>query len=89
MTNALVEIGLFSVTVVLGLIGYPIWAAGIMIAFSAAWWAFVHHARFGNMLKAGPLKAIGSLVVALVVVAVAHLIAYGLGSAFHGLMGLK
>lgn len=89
MTNALVEIGLFSVSVVLALIGYPIWVVGIMVGVSAAWWAFVHLARFGVMLRTGPFTAMGRLLMALVVIAVAHIIAYGLGYMFHGILGLK
>jgi hypothetical protein len=89
MTNALVEIGLISVTVVLGLIGLPIWVVAMMVGVSSAWWVIVHHKRFAAMLATAAGKAIGSVLVALLVMVFAHLIAYGVGGAFHSILGLK
>jgi hypothetical protein len=88
MTNALVEIGLISVSVVLGLMGFPIWIVAVMIGVSSLWWAIVHHKRFSAMLEAGALGAIGSLAVAFVVLGFGHFVGYGLGGAFHKILGL-
>lgn len=89
MTNGMVEIGLISVSVVLGLIGLPIWVIGVMVAVSLLWWAFVHHIRFAGMLKAGPVRALGNFVLALFVMALGHAFGFILGGAFHAIMGLK
>jgi hypothetical protein len=88
MTNALVEIGLISVSVVLGLIGQPIWVVAVIVGVSGLWWGFVHHKRFAAMVKAGPAGAIGSLALALAVMGIGHLVGFGLGGAFHKILGL-
>jgi hypothetical protein len=89
MTNGLVEIGLISITVILAIAGFSIWVVAIMVGVSASWWGIVHHRRFANLVSATPAKAIGSLVVALLVMGFAHLVGFGLGGAFHAILGLK
>lgn len=88
MTNALIEIGLISVSVVLGIIGLPIWIIAVMVCVSLSWWGFVHHARFARMVEADPLGALGSLVLALLAMTLGHSIGYGLGYIFHSILGL-
>jgi hypothetical protein len=87
MTNGLVEIGLVSVSIVLGILALPAWVIGAMVGMSLAWWGFVHHARFGAMLKAGPAGALGTLLLTLVVMGIGHAIGYGFGRALHAVLG--
>jgi hypothetical protein len=89
MTNAIIEVGLISVSVVLGLIGSPIWVVAVMVGVSLAWWGYVHHARLWTMVRSGDLRALGSFVTALALMILGHSVGFGLGGAFHAIMRLS
>jgi hypothetical protein len=89
MTNAMVEIGLISVSVVLSLIGLPAGVIGMVAGAAMAWWLIVHNVRFNALIKSAPLKAISSFAIAILVIGVVHGLAFGLGYAFHSMMDLK
>jgi hypothetical protein len=89
MTNAMIEIGLISVSVVLGIGGLPIWVVAVMVGVSLSWWVFVHHKRFGAMLHASAFGAFGSLALALFAMTIGHGIGFTLGLSFHAILGHK
>lgn len=88
MTNALVEVGLISVSVVLGILGLPASVVAMMVGVSLAWWVFVHRARFASMFRAKALGGLGTLALALTLMVVGHIVAYVLGGAFRAIMGM-
>ena len=87
MSNAFVEITLISVSVVLGLFGLPIWVVLVMVGSSLAWWAFVHRARLRTQMQQSRLGVLGSFALAMLALTFGHIVAFGLGGAFHSLMG--
>ena len=87
MTNALVEISLISISVVLGLMGFKLWVVLAMVGISLSWWGFVHRQRLSAINNAG--KAFSSFALAVLALAVGHFVAFGLGGAFHSLLGFK
>jgi hypothetical protein len=89
MTNGLVEIALISVSVILGLSGLPFWSVAVMVGVSGVWWGFVHHRRIADMVRTVPTRAFGSLLLALLVVAIGHTLSFVLGGAFHTILGFK
>jgi Zn-dependent protease len=89
MTNALIEVGLISVSVVLGLIGSPIWVVAVMVGISLAWWGYVHHVRLWSKVRSGGFGALGNLILAMAVMILGHGVGYGLGGAFHAIMRIS
>jgi hypothetical protein len=89
ITNALVEAGLILATVMLGLLGLTPFALGAMVGVALLWWGFVHSAKIASMFAKGPAGALGSAVLAWVLIVIVHGFAFALGGAFHSLMGLK
>jgi sterol desaturase/sphingolipid hydroxylase (fatty acid hydroxylase superfamily) len=89
MTNALVEIGLISVSVVLGIAGLSPWVIVVMVGVSLAWWAFVHTNRLSTMMKSGTLGAVGQVGLTLLALVGGHGVGFALGGAFHAILGLK
>ncbi len=89
VTNGLVEIGLISVSILLGALGLPFWVIAIMVSVGLGWWGFVHAGRLRAVVSGGALSALGNLAVALMAISFGHIVAFGLGSAFHTIMGLK
>jgi hypothetical protein len=89
MTNAMIEIGLISVSVVLGILGLSPWAIILMVGVSLLWWGFVHRARLQAWLQASVAESAGKLAIALVSVLCGHFVAFGFGAAMHAMMGLQ
>jgi hypothetical protein len=89
MTNAMVEIGLISISLVLGVMGLSAWAIVAMVGVSLLWWAFVHRGRIAQRLKVSMAKSIGQFAVVLVAVMCGHFVAFGFGAAFHAMLSLK
>ncbi|WP_085341237.1 hypothetical protein [Aquidulcibacter paucihalophilus] len=85
--NGLVEAGLVTATLVLALLGLSWWVAGVMIGLASGWWGFVHRLRLSGMLRANPAKAIGTATLAIVFIVFVHGLGFGLGAAFHALIG--
>jgi hypothetical protein len=82
VTNGLVEIGLILTTAVLTFLGLPVWLLGVMIGIALSWWSFVHAHRLRAMVQTNPIRALGQIVLAIVVVSVCHGIAFALAGAF-------
>jgi hypothetical protein len=85
----MIEIGLISVSVVLGIIGLPIWVVLVMVGVSLGWWGFVHASRLGDMIQAGFLGALGRFALTLLALFIGHGIGFALGGVFHAMMGLR
>lgn len=83
LTNACVEVGLICLTILLGVLGWPVWAMGGMIAVSLIWWGFVHQKRLQGMAA---LKAFGGIGVAALMLAIGHAIAFFLGAAINPML---
>ena len=65
------------------------WVVLAMVSVSLAWWGFVHRERFDTMIRTGAVSTLGSLALALLAISFGHSVAFGLGGAFHAIMGLK
>lgn len=85
----MVEIGLISVSVVLGIAGLSAWAIAFMVGVSLLWWFFVHNGRLRTWLSDSVAKSLGRLALVLVSVLVGHFVAFGFGAAMHAMLGLK
>jgi hypothetical protein len=88
MTNGLVEVGLISVSVLIGLLGVGFIGLGVMIGGATIWWAFVHHGRFAVLFEASALGALGQGLVALIVLVIGHGLSFVLGRAFRSILGI-
>jgi sterol desaturase/sphingolipid hydroxylase (fatty acid hydroxylase superfamily) len=76
MTNAMVEVGLIFVSLVLGIMGLSAWAIVVMVGIGLSWWAFVHRGRIAQRLKASVAKSVGQFAVVLVAVICGHFVAF-------------
>lgn len=89
LTNALVEIGLILASVVLGVLGQPLWMIAVMVVIGSVWWGVVHHERLGVIMSSGIWGGLGTVAIALAALTLGHGIGYGLGLIFHTILGLK
>jgi hypothetical protein len=88
MTNGLVEVGLISLSVMLGLLGVGYVALVVMIGVAVIWWVFVHGSRFVDIFKASALRGLGQGLVTMIVLTIGHSLGFILGRAFRGILGL-
>jgi hypothetical protein len=89
LTNACVEIALLGISALIGLLAIQPGMIGLSAGAAAGWWLFAHRARLDSLTKSAPLKAIGGFGLAIVVIAIMHGLAFGVGYAFHTIMRLK
>jgi hypothetical protein len=89
MTNAAVEAGLLTLSLLIGLFGRPagfIWFSAVA---ATLWWLRVHTVRLAELTSSAPMKAAGSFALAIFAIAIMHGVAFGIGYAFHAITGLK
>jgi hypothetical protein len=89
VTNAFVEVGLVSVSILLALCGLGPSIIAIMTGVSMVWWLYVHGSRLVGMIRASALKTAGSALLAVVVTGIAHGIGFGFGAVLRSIIGLK
>jgi len=87
VVNGMVEAGLVSTNLLLGLCGLSWWVSLVMMAVAILWWTLVHRNRLIGMVRASWGQTVANVALAVVLIGLGHGLGFGFGAALHALIG--